>query len=127
MNTQKLRIAIAIAKGFAWYEVGNHAYLVSSSGLGLLPKGIVKIDQPHEDNVIHLRCPNYANNIEDAWDLAEEMTSTGIEVKISLDNGFYRVDFHQNKDSKMEISVGDFTAPLAISRAWWCWYKETHP
>lgn len=74
MDEDALRLAVAKACGYRWYGVDKEAWLAMPGRTGLLPRGVVEIDNPSDSDELHIKSPNYPRDLTAAIALLDGMT-----------------------------------------------------
>lgn len=73
MTDDELRLAVAKACGYRWYGVDKEAWLAMPGRTGLLPCGVVEIDNPSDGDELHIKSPNYPRDIVAAYALEDAL------------------------------------------------------
>jgi len=103
-------------------ELGWKSFIIldSSKWIGTSPSG-----------VFYDIIPDWPNSIEAAWKLVENMHECGFHVTVKTPFNreslyFVKIDKMERADENPPYGVASAeTAPLAISRAWLIWKKES--
>lgn len=124
LTDDELRLEVAKRCGYRWYGVDKEAWLAMPGRTGLLPCGVVEIDNPSDGDELHIKSPNYPHDLTAAiallestvaeYNFGKRITGTPKPVYDVIIWGYYSAfgdDYEATAD----------TLPRAACEAWLMW------